>query len=324
MTKDELISRIGEILRIKDPQKQELQELYHSLRLYRAELHPDNYVDDKLKLESEKQFKEITPLLEQLELEVEREQQSRLPAKVTKAALEKPASIFTDIKLRHLEDEVDNLREQNQLLTFTIDQLKEQLDDAKKEIARRFTDLAREKISPANIPQKVSIGITGLLAILTTFSKDLFGILNQFQAQSVIPTYVIPVAFWTLFILFTIVIGKQEYKKARLTRFLENLYTAEIRHEFFRSLDNAPSFDEASVVEFIRSRTDPLYGMFPRRRLFLRWFFPRFTSRSDMEYLSRAFLAKLDEDKLVSYIGSSQFQRCYHIVDNVSPYWSRK
>ena len=46
---------------------------------------------------------------------------------------------------------------------------------------------------------------------------------------------------------------------------------------------------------------------------------------SDINYLARAFLAKLEEDNLVVYKGATKFQRAFQIVDDIDPYaWLKR
>lgn len=319
MEKEELLSKIAEILQINEPLKEDIKQLYMKLKAYRAELHPDKIVDPNQKGEYEEEFKKITPLLECLEKEMAKEQKSQLPAKISKKSFDKSTDLLLEIKLRQSEDHIVNLKGEIVELNTKNEQLRNNLEESKKQNTQKSEQIVKEKAKPKNLPSKISMGFVGVLALMTSFSNNLFGLLNQFQTNKVISESLLPIIFWIIFAFFGYRVIQKQYRKDRLNMLLEMLCTADFRKNFRSNIKKHNLiFNEIDIVDFIKSECNNIDSS--KIQIVKKMLNNSITS-IDYNYLAQAFLARMEEEKLITYVGVADFMKTYKLIETRSYLW---
>ncbi len=323
MDKEQLITKVGELLGIAEPQKMDLKTLYLHLKQYWATLHPDKNTESSDKAELEEKFKEIGPIIDQFETLLQKTPQSRLPAKVTKKDLARTEDIFSEIALRQKDNQILKMKSEIDTKSKNLDTLQQQLASARKEITSATEKVARKGAPASSVASKLSLGVAAILALLSTLNTNLFGLLNNLQTQGVLPPNLLPIIFWILFLVLGFSIIRKQFRQWRVNSLLDKIYTAEVRKEFCAQLSDR-YFDEAFIVEFVKQKNQPAFSRI-RPLYLLRSFFINSITPSDYDRLARAFIAKMEEDNLIEYEGASKFQRTYSAVENVDKLsWFRK
>ncbi|MFI5253751.1 MAG: hypothetical protein ACHQQQ_15130 [Bacteroidota bacterium] len=319
MTKEELITKVCNILDIEEKPDLDIGDLYAKLKNYRDSKHPDNYMDPDLKIKNEEEFKNLRLFLEKLEDEIEQQQKSRNLVKFEVNSNDKAPNISALVKLRRIEDENHDLVIEKTALSTQNDNLNKQIRDAKKVIATITNELVREKTKPKITVQKVSVGITGLLAILTTLNKDVFGLISVFQSQGVLSSTLVPVIFWIVFSILSVNITYVQYRKTIMNKLLGMLYTSNMRRSFSDQIGYRGYFSESNVVDFVKNQYEKILAqniLFNRIDRLLK----RSISDIEIDDLSRAFITKMEEDNLIIFKGSSKGLRIYEFINNKDYY----
>ena len=318
MTRDELITKASEILQV-DGSKIDIETLYRRLKDFRNELHPDKVIDEAEKSSREEEFKNITPILEGLEKEIQRDQRQRLPAKIAKSPVSKATDIMLEMKLRRAEDETHTLQSEVMALKRSLDEAKKLLEDSKKDVSSKLDTIARESAKPNNLPEKLGIGVVWTLALISSFNKDLFGFIGQLQNQGVLSSALIPIIFWISFFAGFYFILKKQLRSSRLNKLLDALYTAEIRRSFSEQMPAKESFTESQVTTFIRSHIQNIQTGTALKRI-LNSLIGNSLAASDLHLLGQAFIAKLLEDNLIEFQGANNLEKKYSI-NKVGRWW---
>ncbi len=221
-----------------------------------------------------------------------------------------------EIALRQKDAQLFKLKEDITTKSDIIASQKSELEKAKKEIAALNEKIVRKIARSENLPTKVTASLTALIAILTTTSKDIFGLLSNFQQTGVLPSFLIPSIFWILFFFFGKSILKKHYREIRMNTLLDYTCTAEMRSEF-RAQIKGRYFTEIDATEIIHSKNIDVYSGFRPLYLLKKWFVGSL-SKTDIDQMSRAFVSKLEEDGLIQFQGVSKFLRVYNIIDDSS------
>ncbi len=314
MTQNELAAAVRQILGISSG-NDDFAELYVKLKQYRNGCHPDKTTDGEEKKRREEAFKGASQLLEEMEIYLKGGTLERLPAKIAKRGVVKPIDIEILIRNRRLEDEVLELRSKNETLTWEVEQLRDEIEKAKKVISTKAADIVRQDARPRNTPQRVTLGISGVLAIAIGMSKDLFGLLDRVQGYDESTISIVRIMAFTVFVgCFWAVLAK-ERRLAKINKSLDNLFTAVERTSFVQSMAGIKVFSDTDVAEYIQrsafsKRLSGSYLLSWRRLL------PGRLNRVDIEHLSQAFISRLLEEGMAREIGISECKRYYDLTDN--------
>lgn len=241
-------------------------ELYKELKQRMISVHPDKFSNRMAKEQAEKEFKELHNLYDSLGSYIQQQIAENVP--ILKSEDGEIDEFFTIQKENKKDDEIEKLKQENEILKIrisVIEKEKEGLDKQIEDLKNTKSQSIHDEIREIYTPRKAWKAI-GLISVITSL-LSLFPVIKRFAEEigfdSTIILFLIQViAFvtilnWTRIVIINKVIESLEYEILNSAN-INNVFNIRKQNYKYKKFYY---FEEKDVMSYIRSKIKGLVSI---------------------------------------------------------------
>lgn len=240
-------------------QNDNVLELYKALKQRMISVHPDKYNDQKAKKDAENKFKELHNLYDCLGRYIQQQLAENVP--ILKSEDGEITEFFNIQKDNVKEDEIERLKNTNEILKLRISSLeaeKEELDKQIEELKNKKIQSIHDEIKEIYTPRKTwkAIGIISVITSLLSLFPVIKRLAEEMGVDSILILFiiqsiaVITLLNWLRIAIINKVIESIEYKVLNAANINDVFNIRKLRAKY----NSYYYFDEKDVVTYIRSK----------------------------------------------------------------------
>lgn len=247
-------------------QNNNVLELYKELKQRMISVHPDKFSNRIAKEHAEKEFKELHNLYDSLGIYIQQQLADNVP--ILKSEDGEMDEFFTIQKENKKDDEIEKLKQENEILKIrisVIEKEKEGLDKQIEDLKNTKSQSIHDEIREIYTPRKAWKAI-GLISVITSL-LSLFPVIKRFAEEigfdSTIILFLIQViAFvtilnWIRIVIINKVIESLEYEILNSAN-INNVFNIRKQNYKYKKFYY---FEEKDVVSYIRSKIKGLVSI---------------------------------------------------------------
>ncbi|HWY98000.1 MAG TPA: hypothetical protein VNY36_02840 [Bacteroidia bacterium] len=300
--------------------------LYDQLYILRNNSHPDKYLTEGLKKEAEEKFKQLSSLLADLRLFIDREKLNKLPSELI-SYKEQYELINDKSRIIELEEKQQKLKEETESLKGWAEMKDgeiKKLQDYNKELHKKNINVDQDELIKMYKPTKSSqiIGFTTLLLLILNIVSNLTSLKEKLSPIFPFNPQYINIFLFGILILVVINLLLNNNKRSLVKEFSDELMSQIVITEFhdmykregLRYHSKYSYFTEKDVTDFIKYR----YGRNKYLKSLAYYLYKTrlIEDHGNIDTLKKIFISNLFSKKLITGGEVNELNREFTIINS--------